>query len=80
MQKSAPKPEIGEKILRGGIFGTPNRGRSRVPYDADYRPWREVSKNIKLGGGGPPNFEKFGVKFFEFLPHISFSKGFLGAK
>jgi len=24
--------------------------------------------------------EKFGVKFFAFLPHISFSKGFLGAK
>jgi len=80
VQKSAPKPEIGEKIFRGVFWGPPNCGRTRMPYDADYRPWREVSKNTKLVGGGPPIFEKFGVKFFAFLPHISFSKGFFGAK
>ena len=38
-----------------------------------YRPPSELSKNIKFGGGGPPNFGKFRLKcqILNVLAHIS---------
>jgi len=42
----------------------------------DYRaPW-DLSKNIKCGGEGYPNFGKFGVKFQILNANISAPKGF----
>lgn len=78
VQKSAPKPEIGEKILRGD-FGDPLiEGSAGCRMTPIIGPGERFPKIANLGVGVSPFWRNLGLNFSRFCPISRFLRGFWG--